>query len=74
MAVLFLYTLDVAVSLDAGEEVIVGGRIGGLLVGIAGLGMPTVLLIYGALIAIVVTRITRKMMNPPVVHLIRIVR
>ena len=74
VAVLFLYSLNVALRLDAGESVMAGGRIGGLLLGIASLGVNKVLMVYGALIAIAGTRTTLKMMNPPVVHLIRIVR
>ncbi|SHN13122.1 hypothetical protein [Chitinophaga sp. CF418] len=74
ITVLFLYTLSLTLVLDAGGEVMAGGRIGGLLAGVAGLGMTKVLLIYGTLIAIAGTTMTRKMMNPPVIHLIRIVR
>jgi hypothetical protein len=72
--VLFLYTLFMAWELEMGESVMATGRIGALLVGIAGLGMVKVFLVYGALTGIVATSIALKMKNPPVVHVIRFVR
>ncbi len=72
--ILFLYTLFMAWELEAGESVMAVGRIGGLLLGIAGLGMVNVFLIYGALTGIIATSMMLKMKNTPVIHVIKMVR
>jgi hypothetical protein len=67
---LFFYTLYVMSALNNGAEVMMFGRIGGLIVGLISLGTVNVLLIYAALIGIAGYNAFRKMRNPPVVHVI----
>ncbi|WP_343671002.1 hypothetical protein [Chitinophaga sp.] len=74
VCVLLVYTIYVISELNSGAEVVTFGRIGGLIVGLISLGSVNVLLIYGALIAIAVFSVYKKMKNPPVVHVISLRR
>jgi hypothetical protein len=72
VAGLLIYTLCIMSTLEKGGNVVAYGRIAALVVGLTSLGFVNIMLIYGALIAIAGFSAFKKMMNPPVIHVIRL--
>jgi hypothetical protein len=74
VGVLLLWALFYSVQIDAGAQFeLVGGRITGLILGIASMGTPKTLMVFGSLMGIAAISMIAKMRNPPVMHRIAVV-
>jgi hypothetical protein len=70
-SLLFIWTLYIAIGMEAGSQYEVVGRydsFAGLVVVLASLGVVNVVVIFGVLIAIATFSFIRKAKNPPVFH------
>jgi hypothetical protein len=69
VGVLLLWALFYSVQIDAGAQFDPNGaRIGGIILGIASMGTPKTIMIFGGLMAIAAIAMINKMRNPPVMH------